>query len=245
MNGWFFHILGMSSSQLTNSIILQRGRYNHQPATKLIGNANHTTYKNGDDWIVLPTLVLTPGMIVDLKRVVRYEYTGLSLPYENLIHDGNPCELAVFWYHPDESELPDVVSNPISWRPKWSKTKTVCPNGAYPQHILGERQQTMKFRATYGYLIFRPLSDCWKPWKATGVLWSTGSHDLGGKFNGKVCRQVCLGKVAVGHQMSHVGVVIRLIRLMVFKHGLVMFSLRLWWLDVLKLPKFCWGMHCS
>ena len=38
MTGWwfgtwllFFHILGMSSSQLTNSIIFQRGRLNHQP----------------------------------------------------------------------------------------------------------------------------------------------------------------------------------------------------------------------
>jgi len=55
MNTWLvvwniflcFHTLGISSSQLT---IFQRGRYNHQPATKLIGNANHTTYKNGDDW---------------------------------------------------------------------------------------------------------------------------------------------------------------------------------------------------
>jgi len=38
MSGWwfgrwllFFHILGISSSQLTNSIIFQRGRLNHQP----------------------------------------------------------------------------------------------------------------------------------------------------------------------------------------------------------------------
>ena len=27
----FFHILGMSSSQLTKSIVFQRGRLNHQP----------------------------------------------------------------------------------------------------------------------------------------------------------------------------------------------------------------------
>ena len=33
----FFHILGISSSQLTNSIIFQRGRLNHQPAIYTVG----------------------------------------------------------------------------------------------------------------------------------------------------------------------------------------------------------------
>ena len=34
-----FHMLGMSSSQLTNSIIFQRGRLNHQPAADCISKS--------------------------------------------------------------------------------------------------------------------------------------------------------------------------------------------------------------
>ena len=152
VTGWWFgtyilcfHILGMSWSQLTNSIFFQRGRWlNHQP-----GEPRWAGRWPPDDfpgfWRTLSTELLI------MKRMNRREWSIFQQPEKPEWRDRNhvPTMAVVvrIWCH-------DLIKVMVQW------SVLPCPYPSYPIHPIGHQWHMMWNNIIYIYL---PTGSHWCP----------------------------------------------------------------------------------